>query len=408
MTSPSGLAVFDADNHFYETTEALTRHLPDRYRHAIQYVKLENGRTKLAVGGRISEYIPNPTFDVVAPPGAQEEYYRRGNPEGKSRRELFGEPIRSPQSFREPESRLELMDRQGVDRALMFPTLASVIEERMKDDPAFLHAAVHALNEWMHETWQFAYEDRIFATPVITLPIVEKAIAELEWVVERGAKAVLIRPAPVPGPRGTRSFALEEFDPFWEKVTACDVLVAMHSSDSGYDQIINWWTGSDSEMLPFKPDAFKMLQAWRPIEDSVASLIAHGALTRHPRLKIAVIENGASWVAPLQQALRDTYKKMPHDFPEDPIQAMRRCIHISPFWEESYDGLAALLGDDNVLFGSDYPHPEGLAHPAYFGEEVREQVGEQRARKFMGDNLARLMNLDNTALADSPAQRVLV
>ena len=74
------------------------------------------------------------------------------------------------------------MDEQGIDRALMFPTLASLVEERMRDDPELIHAVIHALNEWIHETWQFNYEDRIFATPVITLPIVDKAIEELEWV----------------------------------------------------------------------------------------------------------------------------------------------------------------------------------------------------------------------------------
>jgi len=408
MPTPSGLPVFDADNHFYEPPEALQRHLPDRYASQIQYVKLENGRTKLAVGGKISEYIPNPTFEKVARPGAQEEYYRRGNPDGKSRRELFGDPIESPSSFREPASRLELMDRQGLDRTLMFPTLASVIEERMKDDPLFLHAAIHALNEWMYETWQFNYEDRIFSTPVITLPIVDKAIEELEWVAERGAKVVLIRPAPVPGFQGRRSFALPEFDPFWKRMTELDILVGLHSSDSGYDEIANWWTGSNQEFLPFQPAAFRMLSSWRPIEDSVASLVAHGCLTRHPDLKIAVVENGASWVAPLQKAFRDTYKKMPQEFPEDPIEAMRRCIHISPFWEENYGELADMLGENNVLFGSDYPHPEGLAHPSYFGEEITEQFGEERARKFMGDNLARLMNLDNVAMTEGPKERVLV
>jgi len=71
----------------------------------------------------------------------------KGNPEGKSRRELFGEPIKSPPAFREPASRLALMNEQGIDRTLMFPTLASVVEERMKHDPYFLHAAIHALNE---------------------------------------------------------------------------------------------------------------------------------------------------------------------------------------------------------------------------------------------------------------------
>jgi predicted TIM-barrel fold metal-dependent hydrolase len=402
MSAPSGIAVFDADNHFYETTESLTRHLPDKYRSAIQYVKLENGRTKLAVGGKISEYIPNPTFDVVARPGAQEEYYRVGNPEGKSRRELFGEPIKSPPAFREPASRLELMDEQGLDRTLMFPTLASVVEQRMKDDPLFLHAAIHALNEWMYETWQFNYEGRIFTTPVITLPIVEKAIEELEWVVERGAKVVLIRPAPVPGFRGTRSFALPEFDPFWKRVVELDVLVALHSSDSGYDAIANWWEGSDQEMLPFQPGAFRMLSSWRPIEDSVASLIMHGALTRFPDLKIAVVENGASWVEPLQKAMKDVYKKMPQDFPEEPIAAMRRSIHISPFWEEDYGHLSELLGEDNVLFGSDFPHPEGLGNPVSFVDDLAHH-SEERIAKFMGGNLARLMNVENTPLVSAPA-----
>ena len=98
------------------------------------------------------------------------------------------------------------MDELGVDRTLMFPTLASLLEERLRDDPEPTHAVIHSLNEWIHEEWTFNYEDRIFTTPVITLPIVDKAIEELEWVLERGAKTVLIRPAPVPGFRGSRSF----------------------------------------------------------------------------------------------------------------------------------------------------------------------------------------------------------
>ena len=86
--------VFDADNHLYETKDAFTRHLPDRYKHAIDYVDVR-GRTKIVVKGKISDYIPNPTFDVVARPGAQEEYFRNGNPEGKSYREVIGEPMRA-------------------------------------------------------------------------------------------------------------------------------------------------------------------------------------------------------------------------------------------------------------------------------------------------------------------------
>ena len=74
--------VFDADNHLYETREALTKFLPDRYKGAIDYVEVR-GRTKIVVRGQISEYIPNPTFDVVARPGAQEEYFRERQPRGQ-------------------------------------------------------------------------------------------------------------------------------------------------------------------------------------------------------------------------------------------------------------------------------------------------------------------------------------
>jgi predicted TIM-barrel fold metal-dependent hydrolase len=392
MPAPNlDIPVFDADNHLYETKDAFTRHLPTRYKGAIEYVEVR-GRTKIAIRGRISEYIPNPTFDVVARPGAQEDYFRHGNPEGKNRREIFGEPMRSIPAFREPAPRVELMDEQGIDRALMFPTLASLLEERMRDDPELTHVTIHSLNEWLHETWTFNYHDRIFTTPVITLPIVERAIEELEWVVERGARVVLIRPAPVPGFRGPRSFGLPEFDPFWEKVVEADVLVGMHSSDSGYERYTNDWMGSDSEFLPFQPQAFRMLSQWRPIEDAVSALICHGALSRFPQLKVAVIENGSSWVAPLLERLADTYKKMPQDFLEDPVEVFKRNIHISPFWEEDLGALADLVGVDRVLFGSDYPHPEGLADPATYVDELKGLPAES-VRKIMGGNLARLTNV---------------
>ncbi|HET6951598.1 MAG TPA: amidohydrolase family protein [Acidimicrobiales bacterium] len=383
--------IFDADNHLYETGDALTKFLPDRYKGVIKYVELE-GRKKIVVRDRLSEYIPNPTFEYVAAPGAWTDYFRHGNPEGKSPRELFGRPIRALPAFREPAPRLELMDEQGIERTLMFPTLASLVEERLRDDIEATHAVIHALNEWLYETWQFDYAARIFTTPVVTLPIVEKAIEELDWVVERGARAILVRPAPVPGYKSSRSFALPEFDPFWARVVEHDVLVALHSSDSGQDRYTNEWLGSDSEMLPFKGNAFRNLHSWRPVEDCVASLACHGALSRFPQLKIAIVENGSGWLEPLFKALQGVYKKMPQDFQEHPVEAIRRNVHISPFWEEDLVALAGLLGEDRVLYGSDYPHPEGLAEPRSYLAEL-EGAPEELVRKIMGGNLARLMGV---------------
>ena len=384
--------VFDADNHMYETREALTQHLPDRYAGVIDYVEVR-GRTKIVVKGVISEYIPNPTFDVVAKPGAQEEYFRNGNPQGKSYRELIGEPMRAVPAFREPGARLELMDELGLDRALMFPTLASLVEERLRDDVVATHAVIHALNQWMLETWTFGYEGRIFPTPVITLPIVERAIEELEWVVANGAKVVLIRPAPVPSLDGTtRSPGLPEFDPFWQRVVDLGVLVAMHASDSGYARYVNDWEGT-REFLPFKPSSFRTVaMGHRPIEDAMAAMICHGALSRFPDLRIAVVENGSGFVRPLVRSLTEAHRMMPQEFAEDPVEVFKRNVYVHPFHEEDVIGLVELLGADHVLFGSDFPHPEGLADPITFVDDL-EGLPHEDVVKIMGGNLAGLMGV---------------
>jgi predicted TIM-barrel fold metal-dependent hydrolase len=387
--------VFDADNHMYETREALTRHLPPEYAGVVDYVEVR-GRTKIAVKGRISDYIPNPTFERVAAPGAQEAYFKSGNPEGKTRRELMGRAIEALPAFREPGPRLELMDELGLDRALMWPTLASLVEERLRDDPDATHAVIHALNQWMYEQWSFDYEGRIFPTPVITLPIVEKAVAELEWVIERGARIILVRPAPVPGFRGPRSFALPEFDPVWEIVADRDVVVGMHASDSGYQRYMNEWEGvRDDEFTPFKGGgAFAAIThaSNRAISDTIASAIGHGLCTRFPSLKIVPVENGSSWVRPLLHDMERAYAFSPRLFDEDPVAVFKRNVFVHPFHEDDPVGLCEVLGADNVVFGSDYPHPEGMSDPLSFVDDLAGLSTEDTA-KVMGGNLARLMNV---------------
>lgn len=386
--------VFDVDNHMYETSDALTKFLPSEYAGVIQYVQA-NGRTKIAVKGQISEYIPNPTFERVAAPGAQEQYFKVGNPDGKSYKEIIGRGIDAIPAYREPAPRLELMDGLGIDRAIMWPTLASLVEERLSDDPLAIHAVVHALNQWMHEQWTFNYEDRIFPTPVVTLPIVDKAIEELDWVLERGARVILIRPAPVPGFQGPRSFALREFDPFWERVQEADILVGMHASDSGYQRYLNEWEGIRDEFTPFTgKSGFDAIvgHGGRPIIDTMASAVGHGLCTRFPRLKIAPVENGSAWVPALLEAMKEAYRFTPGAFDEDPVEAFKRNIFVHPFHEDNTVGLVELLGVDNVIFGSDYPHPEGLADPISFVDDLEGLAAEDVA-KVMGGNLARLMKV---------------
>ena len=137
-------AVYDADNHLYEAEDAFTRHLPPSHADLFRFVEIK-GRKKLVVRNVITEFIPNPTFEVVAAPGAHMAFYAGANPEGKSLRELTGKPIRPPAAFRAAAPRLELLDEQGIHATLMFPTLASLIEERLLDDPVLTQIALSRL-----------------------------------------------------------------------------------------------------------------------------------------------------------------------------------------------------------------------------------------------------------------------
>ncbi len=389
MTNRLDYPVFDADNHMYEQGDAFTRYLPDEYKHVVKLVQI-NGRDKLVIKGTISEYIPNPTFSVVARPGAQEDFFKNGNPEGKSRREILGEPMRCPGRLLPARATPEAHGRAGCRPCRHVAHPGQRPGGATSADPEATHAVIHALNQWMYEEWTFNYQDRIFATPVITLPIVDEAIRELDWVVERGAKVILIRPAPVPSLRGYRSFALPEFDPFWAKVQEYDVTVGMHSSDDGMTRYYNQWEGHFDEMLPFaNTTAFQDVQHLmsRGIFDAMCSAVTHGMLSRFPDLRILPVENGSSWVLPLMDALGHSYAKQPRLYEEDPVAVLRRNIWIHPFFEEDPVGLIKAIGPDKVVFGSDFPHPEGLADPVSYAKEL-ESLPEEDIKRIMGGNLA--------------------
>jgi predicted TIM-barrel fold metal-dependent hydrolase len=393
-----GFPVFDADNHLYETVDAMTRYLPDEHKGAIDYVEV-NGRTKIAVRGQITDYIPNPTFDRIGRPGALAEYFRNGNPEGKTQREMMGRGIDCPPAFRNAEARLELMDEQGVDYAIMLPTLASLLEERMRDDPDLAAAAIHALNRWMIDEWPFAYEGRIFSVPIITPGILDRAIEELEFVLEHGARAILMRPAPAWGHTGPRSFALPEFDPYWQRVQESGVLVVIHASDSGYNRHWNEWEGVNAEM-----EAFGRVMLFsaavrgrhREIEDAVTSIITHGLCDRFPDLNIALIENGAGWVPNLLEHLDHTYEQMPQAFKQKPSDTFKKNFYMHPFHEENPVELVKLLGSDHIIFGSDFPHVEGMADPITYVDEL-DGLAEEDLLKIMGGNMMRLLGIETPA-----------
>ncbi len=392
--SEFGHPVFDCDHHLYEGVDAFTRYLPAEYSGLLRLAEID-GRTKMIIRGKVSDYIPNPTFNVVAEPGSAAEYFSGRNTEGKSYREIV-RPMRAIPEFTDPDARMALLDRMHIAAIVNFPTLASLIEVNFMDDPVGTQVLIHSFNQWLLDEWGFDHQGRIFTTPVINLSITEGAVAELEWVLERGAKTVLVRPGPVAGFRGPRSPFLPESDPFWARVEEAGIPVMLHASDSGYQKYANEWGGAEREMRPFEQDLFAMVsQAHRPIIDTVLSAVCHGMLARFPGVRLGSIENGGVWMRTVVESLLDGYGKMPHLFEEPPLETLRRGLYVAPYWEEPLEPLIETIGLDHILFNSDWPHPEGLADPVEYALFARDEAGlaEGDVAKIMGGNMYELMGV---------------
>ena len=383
--------VYDADNHIYEPEDAFLRYLPEAAQKDFYFVE-RNGRKKLVIGGMVSEFIPNPTFEVIAAPGSHLKWYRADNPESLSIRELQGEPLRQPDEWRRAEGRLAVLEQQGLYASLVFPTLASVIEERVGAKAATASALFHSLNRWIDEEWSFAHEGRLFTVPFVSLADVDKAVEEVDFLLERGARAVNVRPAPAPHVAGSRSFGYPEYDPFWARCAEAGVFVCLHGSDSGYDRITQWWIGPQQEFRAFERGSFRGVVdlIGRAISDSLAALICHGVFERHPKLKVVSVENGAQWVDPLLARLARVYGQMPKDFRENPRDTFHRHIYVAPFVEDDLTALKAAIPVERILFGSDWPHAEGLSEPLDFLDEF-EGYRPDEIEKVFSTNLQGLL-----------------
>jgi predicted TIM-barrel fold metal-dependent hydrolase len=385
MTRALGYAAFDADNHYYEATDAFTRHIPKAYaKRGMQWAEVD-GRTRLLVDGRICRFIPNPTFDPVARPGCLDEYFR-GRRAVDDIRGAFGDLEPISRAYREPAARVAVMDEQGLEKAFLFPTLAVGMETPLEHDPDLAHTVFHAFNEWVLDDWGLDYEDRLFAAPYVTLLDPARAAAEVEWAIDHGARIVCMRSGPVNDPAGPRAPSDPVYDPMWARLAEAGVTVGYHSGDSGYDFLPAAW-GVGTEFEAFRFDAFKMIvTGFRPIHDTLANLVCGGVLRRFPNLRIATIESGSDWVLPLVKALAKMWKQRPGEFGgEHPVEQFKRQVWVSPYYEDDLILLKEVIGADHVLFGSDWPHAEGLADPVSFVDDL-EGYSDDEIRLVMREN----------------------
>src|SRR4051812_27987051 len=137
-----GFPIFDADNHYYEATDAFTRHLdPGMRKRTVQWAQID-GKTRLLVGGQVNRFIPNPTFAHVSKPGVLSDFFRAKAGVGDMRAGLGElEPIESRPEYRNRDARLRVMDDQGLEAAILLPTLGVGMETALEHDPEALTAA---------------------------------------------------------------------------------------------------------------------------------------------------------------------------------------------------------------------------------------------------------------------------
>ncbi len=375
MLQPPARA-FDADNHYYEAEDAFTRHVDRRMRSRCMDWAEVRGKKRLLVGGKVNRFIPNPTFDPVSRPGALIEYFR-GKASLDNLHSAFGELEPVSPAYRDPAARVRVMDEQGLQAAFLFPTLGVGMESSLSHDPEALLVAFRGFNRWLLDDWTYDYEGRLLAAPYLTLVDPAWAVEELEFVLDHGARIINMRPGPVASASGNRSFGDPAHDAFWARVDEAGVTVAFHAGDAGYGFMLEQW-GVDPEFQAFRIPALFQLLTMSPISDTVASFIADGLFVRYPNLRLATIENGAEWVRPLFGRLKKTFKMRGPIHGEDPRDTFRRHVWVSPFYEDDLAELAQIIGIDRIVFGSDWPHAEGLAEPLTYVEDL-DQAGYSQA-----------------------------
>ena len=212
---------------------------------------------------------------------------------------------------------------------------------------------------------------------MLSLADPDAAVAELDYVLAHGARIVHMRPAPVPdghGRRATRS-ATTRHDPVWARLAEASVPVAFHLGDSGYNVAGRRGLGR-ARAVRAVPRAStcstRLLVSDRAIHDTIGEpRSSHGVFTRHPTLRVASIENGSDWMHSLVKRLRKQANQTPWVFAEDPLDTIRRHVWVTPYYEEDMRTLADLIGVERILFGSDWPHGEGLAEPDRLREGAR-------------------------------------
>ena len=278
-----------------------------------------------------------------------------------------------------PDIQVKGMDMLGIDVGYIYPTRGLQAWAIDDLDPRVAAAMATVYNDWGYGFAQYEPK-RLKPVAGISLHDPAAAVAELKRVAKRGTKGIFLRPNPLNG----RLLSDPAYETFWTECERLNVAVGVH--EGGYTLLRA--AGADRFGRRFSLHATS-----HPMEHMMAflALLEGGVLERHPTLRFAFLESGCGWVpywlfrldyeyGNLATEVGDTVKMKPSDY-------FRRQCWVSFEPEEPYiPAVIDAIGEDRLLFASDYPHPD---HPPDILDEVMELedvLSKKVLKKILWDN----------------------
>jgi predicted TIM-barrel fold metal-dependent hydrolase len=357
MSIEPTLSIIDADGHVVEPESTWTDFLDSRY---------------LA-------WVPRPFVDgdeFAFRSGTTESFRMRARPESLASPREAGERSggqRAAKGAEDPAGRLEDMSVDQIAQSVIYPTYGLMIQG--VKDPGAAVALCRAVNDWLAE---YCRHDpgRLHGVGVLPQTSPEDALNEARRCLEKlGMKGVWRRPERIPG---TPALHDPGYASLWSYLEEADRPFALHPG-------LNGLVPCDELRHRFDDNYGAMHAVHFPMEQmmGLTEMVSFGILDRHPALRVAFLETGATWVLSHLHRLDEHLELFgfPERPKEKPSEQFRRQGYVSV--EEVEPGLEAVLEayPDSVLFASDYPHGDGV-FPGATAELLETDIldEDQRAR----------------------------
>ena len=287
-----------------------------------------------------------------------------------------------------PEEQIKDMDADGVEAGIVYPTIGLLFYSIPDSD--LLNVIFAHYNDWVTKFCS-AFPKRLKGIAMINIDDVQSGIKEMERCVNMGLVGAMITVYPTED----RSYDSPEYEPLWAAAQDLGVPLSLHvgTNRPGPGQQF-------ADILSLKPGFFANVDYW--VRVSVAHMIFSGVFERHPKLQVGMVEHELSWVPYFLNRLDYNYtQRTPGDnwyrFKEDmlPSDYFHRNVFLS-FQEEAL-GIRDrhIIGVDNLLWGSDYPHVEStFPNTQKILKEILADCTEEEKAKIVGGNTARVYHLD--------------